>query len=541
MSKPNIVRGTMMLTSANFLSKILGVIYVIPFYMLVGEAGGALYNYGYIPYTIFISISTMGIPLAMSKFVSKYHSIGDYATKEAMYRTGFSIMIGTGFFAFALMFLTADWVSGIVIPSEGFDNTQEDVAFVIRMVSFALLIIPAMSMTRGYFQGHNSMGPTAISVVVEQIVRIIFLLSATYIVIKVIGGTLTTAVGLATFSAFIGAIASSAVLYWYYRKRKPLMEREMEKAPTLEPTISRKQMILELLSYAGPFVLVGVAIPLYQLIDTLTFNRAMAAVGLGEVAETYYSAITLYGHKIVVIPVTLATGLAMASLPAITQAFIKNDSGTYKGYLQQTILIIFLFVFPAVIGIMALGDQLYGTFYSPVQAEEFGGQLLMYYAPAALFFGLFTVTSSILQGINRQNFTIISLLAGLAIKAVFNIPFISWFGPEGSIFATILAVFVASGMNIIRIHRVTQFNAKKLGKQILLIVILSVIMGLIVLVVNYLTGLFFGEDPTKLKHIVQLVVSVGIGMYAYFWMAYKTTLLERLLGSKVNRFSKFFL
>lgn len=52
-----------MLTSANFLSKILGVIYVIPFYMLVGDAGGTLFNYGYIPYMIFISISTMGIPL----------------------------------------------------------------------------------------------------------------------------------------------------------------------------------------------------------------------------------------------------------------------------------------------------------------------------------------------------------------------------------------------------------------------------------------------------------------------------------------------
>lgn len=229
-----------MLTSANFLSKILGVIYVIPFYMLVGDAGGTLFNYGYIPYMIFISISTMGIPLAMSKFVSKYHALGDYTTKEAMYRTGLTIMIGTGFFAFALMFLSADWLAGIIIPNEGFTNTQEDVAFVIQMVSFALLVIPAMSLTRGYFQGHNSMGPTAVSVVVEQIARIIFLLAATYIVIEVLNGSMTTAVGMATFSALIGAIASSIVLVWFYRKRKPLIERELENAP-IEPSISKRK------------------------------------------------------------------------------------------------------------------------------------------------------------------------------------------------------------------------------------------------------------------------------------------------------------
>src|SRR5690625_5030953 len=185
MSKQNIFRGTMMLTGANFLSKFLGVIYVIPFYYLVVNAGGALYQYGYIPYMIFISISTLGIPLAMSKFVSKYHALGDHVTKESMYRTGMSLMLGTGFVAFAIMFLTADWLAGIIIPNQEMDNSADDVAFVIRMVSFALLILPMMSLTRGYFQGHGSMGPTAISVVVEQIARIIFLLTAAYIVIQV--------------------------------------------------------------------------------------------------------------------------------------------------------------------------------------------------------------------------------------------------------------------------------------------------------------------------------------------------------------------
>src|SRR5690625_900152 len=92
----NIVRGTMLLTGASFLSRFLGMIYVIPFNALVGSQGGALYFYAYNPYSILISISTVGVPLAVSKFVAKYNSLGDYETGMRMFRTGLMMMLLTG-------------------------------------------------------------------------------------------------------------------------------------------------------------------------------------------------------------------------------------------------------------------------------------------------------------------------------------------------------------------------------------------------------------------------------------------------------------
>src|SRR5699024_11449754 len=89
----NIVRGTMLLTVATFLSKFLGMIYVIPFNELVGAKGGALFNFAYTPYNILISISTIGVPLAVSKYVSKYNAIGDYYTEMGMFKAGIFIMI----------------------------------------------------------------------------------------------------------------------------------------------------------------------------------------------------------------------------------------------------------------------------------------------------------------------------------------------------------------------------------------------------------------------------------------------------------------
>ena len=178
----NIVRGTMLLTGATFLSKFLGMIYVIPFNELVGETGGALFNFAYTPYNILISLSTVGVPLAVSKFVSKYNALGDYETGMRMFKAGMTLMAFTGFLAFLLLFFGADFLASKMITEGASDNiTVEDVAMVLRMVSFALIIIPAMSIVRGFFQGHQSMGPTAVSQVIEQIVRIVFLLTSAFI------------------------------------------------------------------------------------------------------------------------------------------------------------------------------------------------------------------------------------------------------------------------------------------------------------------------------------------------------------------------
>src|SRR5699024_11291308 len=97
MSK-TIVRGTMLLTAAAFLSKFLGMIYVIPFNELVGSKGGALYLYVYNPYTILISISTIGVPLATSKFISKYNSLGDYYNVLRIMLFGLVVMMITEIF-----------------------------------------------------------------------------------------------------------------------------------------------------------------------------------------------------------------------------------------------------------------------------------------------------------------------------------------------------------------------------------------------------------------------------------------------------------
>ncbi|SEO83678.1 Membrane protein involved in the export of O-antigen and teichoic acid [Amphibacillus marinus] len=541
MSKNTIVRGTVLLTSATFISRFIGMIYTMPFESLVGASGGMLYGLAYGPYTIFISLSTVGIPLAVSKFVAKYNSLGDYRTSYRMYKLALKLMIVTGIVTFFILFAGANVIARIYIPANSQGITIEDVAMVIRMVSFALIIIPPMSITRGFFQGYQSMGPTAISQVVEQIARIGFLLVSVFVIIHLFSGSITTAVGFATFSAFIGAIASALILLWYWKKRKSYIEGYMSQQKTRQSTMSKKALFSELFSYAGPFVFVGLAIPLYQQIDAITFARTLTDLGYQQIIIDHtFSNINLYGHKLIMIPITLATGMSLATLPTLTKSFIDRNKPLLFQQINQSLQIVMLLVLPAVIGMSLLSREIWGFFYGVNDYIQLNGDLLGWYAPVALFFALFTVTSSILQGINQQRFAIYSLFIGLVLKSVLNVPLLRLLGPEGAVMATWIASLATVLSNLWRVKTAIGFSLKPLIKRSLLMLIFSLFMSFAVLLTNYLVQFVLDYTDGRWVSALILAITVSVGAFVYLWFCYHSTLLERVLGSRIRVLDRLF-
>ncbi|WP_255248257.1 putative polysaccharide biosynthesis protein [Terribacillus saccharophilus] len=537
MALSTMIRGTLLLTAATFLSKLLGIIYVIPFNALVGASGGALFNFAYTPYNILISISTIGIPLGVSKFVSKYNGLGDYRTSQRVFKTGFTIMGVTGVAAFLIMYFGADLIAQWSVGDGKSGFTTDTVAYVIKLVSFANLIIPAMSIVRGFFQGNQSMGPSAISTVVEQIARIVFLLLSVYLALHAFNQNIAVAVGYATFAAFVGALASCAVLYVYWRARKPHLEQRMIQQTVRPAAMSDKTIIKELLSYAGPFVVTGIATSLYQFIDQFTMPRALEAIGQGNVAVDIFGVINFYGQKIITIPMTLSIGLSLAAVPAITRAFFSDDRKLYLQQINQSLQIVLFLIFPASIGIALLGSEAYTAFYGTeaVLNPDIGaGTLMVWYAPVALLFALFTTTSSILQGINEQRFSVISLTAGLLVKIFFNIPLIHAFGAEGAIFGTALAVGIATVLNFLKMKHVLKFPVRQLAKRTILIVIFTAIMSAVVLLTKYLLGFAITFRDGQIASAVIILVCAVVGGAVYMILSYKSTLLERVLGNRIG-------
>ena len=148
-TKSGLVKGAFIATIGIVLTKILGIIYVIPFHAVIGDRGGALYGYAYTIYLLFMSLSSAGIPLAISKIVSEYQTLGYYNAKRRAFVIGRKIALLLGFVSFLLLLLFASWIAHAVLGDLSGGNTISDVTLVIRVIASALLFVPVLSIYRG--------------------------------------------------------------------------------------------------------------------------------------------------------------------------------------------------------------------------------------------------------------------------------------------------------------------------------------------------------------------------------------------------------
>lgn len=526
-----LIRGTFILTLGTFISKFLGLFYVIPFFALVKEDGTALYNYAYVPYTIFISIATAGIPASVSKFVSKYNAIEEYAVGRKLFKTGLFLMAITGILSFLVLYVSAPALATMVISEKDHLSSPEDVTTVIRAVSFALIIIPFMSIIRGFFQGHQSMGPTAVSQVVEQIVRIIFVLAGAFVVLKVMEGSLVTAVSFSVFAAFIGGLGGLVVLFWYWYKRKPhLDELLLRDKGTIN--VSVKEIYKEILLYSIPFVLVGIANPLFQFIDQLTFNRTMVSIGVdGELAERMFSILNFQSQKLVIIPVSLATAFSLTLVPAVTKSFTEGDQKGLNRQLNQTFQVLMYLTLPAAVGLSLLAEPIYNVFY---KHDPMGTEVLQVYAPVAILFALYAVTAAILQGIDAQKFNILSLLVGILIKLSLNIPLIKMMETKGAILATVLGYLAAILINLIAIKYFSKYRFRLVVRRGMLIIIFTGIMYGATKIAYLLLTMFLSPE-SKWQALVLVILCGVMGAGLYFYLGLKSKLINFLFGNRVDK------
>jgi O-antigen/teichoic acid export membrane protein len=447
------IRGTVFLTMSTMISKMLGFVYVIPFMALVGTSGYVLYTYAYRPYTIMLSIATMGLPLAVSKMVSKYNQLGDYHTVKRVLRSGIVFMICMGVLSFLLLYTLAPNLAALVVDNkDGTGNSIQAVTYNIQIVSFALLLVPVMSLLRGFFQGFQSMGPSAASVVVEQLFRVLTILIGTFVVLRIYKQSISMAVGAATFGAFIGAAAGIGVLLFFYLKRRRyLKKKEAESVPVTD--VSFFKLYKELFMYSIPFVIVGLSIPMYQTADTFTINQLLMNIGYQQAGAEKVNAIISLVQMVVLIPVSLATAFSMSLVPEMTKAYTAGNQELLYKHFTRTNLFVVAVTLPAALGMIFLAEPVYTLLFGIKNDPVLGSEMLRYYASSCILFSLFSVTAAMLQGINQQRKTVIGLLIGLLLKIMLNWLLIPHFDYAGSIIATYCGYTFSVLFNLWLLHR----------------------------------------------------------------------------------------
>ncbi|WP_430599421.1 putative polysaccharide biosynthesis protein [Enterococcus sp. DIV0179] len=527
-AQEKMARGSAWMTTSNILSRLLGAIYIIPWYAWMGEnakAANGLFNMGYNIYALFLLISTAGIPAAIAKQTARYNSLNEYGTSRRLFFRALQMMGILGIVFAAFMYLASPWLAH---ASGGGDELIPT----MRSLSIAVLVFPCMSVIRGYFQGNQDMMPYALSQIVEQVARIFYMLLMTFIIMKMTTGDYVAAVTQSTFAAFIGMLVSIVVLLYYLRKQQPLMNQHIEHSNN-QVNVATRKLLLDTMKEAIPFIIVGSGVTIFKLVDQFTFIRIMSATTEYSKAQLLdlFSIFSANPDKLTMVVIALATSIAATGLPLITEAItLKDRPGLAK--LTSGNLQLFSFVmFPATAGVMLLAYPLNTLFYTP---DVLGSKVLVQASFVGLFLGLYMLISNMLQGMFENRAAICYLLIGFVVKLILQYPAIRIFQVYGPLLATMIGFAVSCILILRKMHQVVRFRVGFVWRRTLLIFIMTLLMLLATGLTKQLLSLFLSQD-SKFESLILVVSVAGVGVAVYGYLALKIRLAEKLLGSSMVR------
>lgn len=538
MKKNSFVMGAFITTFGIVFSKILGIVYVIPFHGIIGERGGALYGYAYTIYSLFMSLATAGIPLAMSKIVSEYQTLGYYSAKRRAFVIGKKVALLLGFICFLILMLFAPLLAKAILGDLVGGNTVSDVTFVIRVISTAILVVPVLSIYRGYFEGHRFMSPPSISQVLEQIVRVVVIVAGSYLTLKVFKLSLTNAVGVALFGATIGALASYIYLVDKRVKNKKKFDEKVRNVN--EPIITNKMIFKKLAIYAIPFILIDIFKSLYNYIDMLTVVKGLVNLANFTVsdAETVMSMLSTWGAKFNMIVLSISTGVIVSLIPNLTQSVVKNDKNDINKKINQALSILLFLMLPMTIGLSFLAEPVWTLFYGE---SVYGPSVLSYFIFVGLIMGLFTASISIVQVLKDYKTVFISLVVGVIIKLLLNTGLISTFynyglpAYYGVITASIIAYLVSFVICLVSLQIKYKVDYEETVKHFMEILCGCMIMVVVLFLMKFIVPI------VSAKRVVNVFIIIGyalVGMIVYLFFTAKTGTIKSIFGNKLKELFK---
>ncbi len=527
-----IVTGSSWMAMGSMVSRILGAIYIIPWMAWMGtqdqaNAAHALYQVGYNPYALFLAFATAGVPSAISKQISHYNAIQEYEISKKIYKHGLILMAITGILSAGIMYLIAP----VLAASSPADN--ESATLVIRSLAPALLMIPTLSVTRGLFQGHNRMREPAISQVVEQVARVIFILGATYIIRMAMSGEVVTAVTYSTFAAFVGAVFALVYLFYRIRQTPTALNREPEESLN-QYSISTTDLLKEIIKTSIPFVVISSGLMIFQQIDQQTYAPLMEFFYPERTQQQIQITYGIMGgnaHKLSTIITSFGAALAITSVPVMSDLMAKRKIKDVSYQFEQAVQLLMFIMIPAIIGMFVVSGRFYTFFYG---YDSFGFYVTKVYAVASLLMGLYMVLGNILQAIDLRRLGIYALLAGIGMKLISQPIFIRLIGESGILYSTITGLALTIYLMFLIMYKKVGFSVRFLSRRVLLVFILSVIMGLTAAGVNGAISLVVSES-SRLQSLIALLIVGVVGVAVYGYLSLKTGLAEKVVGSQATR------
>ena len=511
-SKTNFLAQGTILVIASFVAKAIGMIYRIPLTHSLGDDGNGYYSTANEIYTIILMISSFSLPLAVSRLVAEREYAGEVKNSYKVLICSLRFAAVTGGILSILTFLLGGVITKYVMG-------VELASYALRVLAPAIFLFALTGVLRGFFQGHGTMVPTAVSQIIEQIINAIVSVAGAYVMLQYglklgekkgdaeLGTALAAAGGTFGTVASVGvALLFMIVIYLGYRNG---FKRRMKKDKTRRRESDRA--IYRAITYTIlPIVLSTLVYNISTIIDQGVFNHILA--GMGFTQKQYATVWGIYSGKFRVlmnVPLSIASCLAPSVVPALTEAMANNDLREAGLRTRDTIRYTMVFTIPCAVGMAALARPIMMMLYGNNDSLALAAGIMQSGALLTVLLALSTLTTGILQGLGEMQAPLVHAATAVAIHLGFLVLFVVKFkwNIYGVVYANIIFGLIICLLNARSIRKKLHYR-QEIKKTFLVPVIAAGVMGIAAYLVHRVFNLFAGNTISTI-----LAVCVGAVVY----------------------------
>lgn len=513
--KKTFMRGAVILGISGMLIKLMGAFFRVPLANWIGDTGMGYYHTAYPVYVLLLTLSTAGLPTAIARLVSERTAEANHSEAYRIFKLSFLLMMSIGLISFIIFFsITPVFLSAVKEPKA---------LLAMRAIAPALILVPAMTAFRGYFQGLQDMTPTAMSQVLGQLTRVVGGLGLAWLLVDF--GLEYAAAG-ATFGATVDAVFGTLIIggIFFYRRPKILERCSSTAQDAVREPAGR---ILKTVIWIAVPITIGAAImPIMSNIDLVIVLRRLVSVGFDEAeANRLYGQLSGFAAVVANFPPVLTQALAASIVPAIAAARKEGDLPFLKYNVVLGMRTAMLTGMPCAAGLFVLARPIMLLLYPQQQESALNASVcLEIFAIGVLFLSAVQTLTGILQGIGRQGIPVINLAIGALAKVIitYKLTGIYDVNVKGAAIGTVLAYFIAAVLDLIAVMKYTQVRFN-IALTYIRPAAASVFMAVTVWGVYRIFNMFTGNTISTLAAIL-----LGVIAYIMFVFIFKAVTPEDL-------------
>jgi len=502
------VRGAAILSAAGIASRVMGLGYRVVLTRMIGAEGMGIYQMAYPLYTIMLVVSRSGIPVTMAKMIADRMAREENRDAYRVFTIArvMSVVIGL-LFMLAMVLMAGPLIRILKLDPRAY--------YAILAIAPAVFLVSVMATFRGFFQGLQDMRPTAVSQVVEQLVRTITMIGLAYFLLPL--GLEFAAAG-ASFGAVTGALVGLILLiYIYFRRRKNIFSFFFSEQEEVK-SYRTKKILGEFARLGLPITFGALVRPLMSFVDWVFVPQRLQSAGfIMEEATTSYGLLTNVAMPLMNFPAIITVSLAASLVPAISEADALDDRSLIGRRAHTAVRFTLMLGLPSAVGLTVLARPLTGVIFSEPGATS----ILMILAWGVIFITMQQTTSAVLQGKGRTDIPARNLAIGAAVNAGLNyfLTGIPLFNIHGAATATLAGFATAAVLNFISMKKKLK-KLPPLRREMAYPALASIVMGLTVYILHGLL-INFLQGAVPLAALLSLIVSVLAGVFIY--MAFMIT------------------